>query len=61
MDARARFELALTGPEPAVLPLDDHAMAEEEGFEPPRPFGLLVFKTSAINRTLPLLYKWRKL
>ena len=26
-------------------------MAEREGFEPPRPFGLTVFKTAAFNRS----------
>ena len=33
-------------------------MAEGEGFEPPKPFGLTVFKTAAIDRSaiLPWLY-----
>jgi hypothetical protein len=30
-------------------------LAEKEGFEPPVPFGTLVFKTSAISQTLPFL------
>lgn len=29
-------------------------MAEEVGFEPTKPFGLLVFKTSAFSQTRPL-------
>jgi hypothetical protein len=31
------------------------ANAEKKGFEPLIPFGILVFETSALNRTLPLL------
>ena len=33
-------------------------LAEKEGFEPPRPEGLTVFKTAAISQTLPLLRIW---
>ena len=37
-------------------------MAEGEGFEPPKPFGLTVFKTAAIDRSaiLPELYFVKK-
>ena len=37
-------------------------MAEGEGFEPPKPFGLTVFKTAAIDRSaiLPWLHSAKK-
>lgn len=35
-------------------------MADEEGFEPPEPFGSTVFKTVAISLALPFIRMFSK-
>ena len=40
-----------SSPNKKCRPYGWHSLAEEEGFEPPVPFGTPVFKTGAINRS----------